>query len=59
MLFRSRGYLPKRNLFPLPALVDKMEADAVVTHLREKYPVAPAAIVLIGDPGSLSAVDFV
>ena len=42
---------PKRNLFPYQHLVDKMEADAVVTHLREKYPVAPAAIVLIGDPG--------
>ena len=28
-----------------------MEADAVVTHLREKYPVAPAAIVLIGETG--------
>ena len=28
-----------------------MEVNAVITRLREKYPVPPAAIVLIGDPG--------
>ncbi len=47
---QKQGYLPKRNPFRT-SFGNKMEADAVVTHLREKYPVAPAAIVLIGDPG--------
>ena len=28
-----------------------MEANAVVTHLRQKYPEPPTAIVMIGDPG--------
>ncbi len=28
-----------------------MEVNAVITRLREKYPVPPAAVVLIGDPG--------
>ena len=41
----------KAESLSVPALVNEMEANAVVTHLREKYPVAPAAIVLIGDPG--------
>ena len=35
----------------VPALLDTMEVNAVITRLREKYPVPPAAIVLIGDPG--------
>lgn len=48
---QKQGISAKAESLSVPALVDKMEADAVVTHLREKYPVAPAAIVLIGDPG--------
>lgn len=28
-----------------------MEANAIVGHLRQKYPVPPSAVVLIGDPG--------
>lgn len=35
----------------VPALLDTMEVNAVITRLREKYPVPPAAVVLIGDPG--------
>ena len=48
---QKQGISAKAESLSVPALVNKMEADAVVTHLREKYPVAPAAIVLIGDPG--------
>ena len=48
---QKQGISAKAESLSVPALVNKMEADAVVTHLREKYPVAPAAIVLIGDQG--------
>ena len=48
---QKQGISAKAESLSVPALANKMEADAVVTHLREKYPVAPAAIVLIGDPG--------
>ena len=48
---QKQGISVKAESLSVPASVNKMEADAVVTHLREKYPVAPAAIVLIGDPG--------
>ena len=48
---QKQGISVKAESLSVPALANKMEADAVVTHLREKYPVAPAAIVLIGDPG--------
>ena len=41
----------KAESLSVPALANKMEAEAVVNHLREKYPVAPSAVVLIGDPG--------
>lgn len=48
---QKQGISVKAESLSVPALANKMEADAVVTHLREKYSVAPAAIVLIGDPG--------
>lgn len=48
---QKQGISVKAESLSVPALANKMEADAVVTHLREKYPVALAAIVLIGDPG--------
>ena len=48
---QKQGISAKAESLSVSALANKMEADAVVTHLREKYPVAPAAIVLIGDPG--------
>lgn len=48
---QKQGISVKAESLSVPALANKMEADAVVTHLREKYPVAPAAVVLIGDPG--------
>ena len=48
---QKQGVTVKAESLSVPALVNEMEVNAVVTHLREKYPVAPAAIVLIGDPG--------
>ena len=48
---QKQGISVKAESLSVPALANKMEADAVVTHLREKYPGAPAAIVLIGDTG--------
>ena len=48
---QKQGISAKAESLSVPALANKMEADAVGTLLREKYPVAPAAIVLIGDPG--------
>ena len=48
---QKQGISVKAESLSVPALANKMEADAVVTHLREKYPVAPATVVLIGDPG--------
>lgn len=50
-VLQKQGISAKAESLSVPALANKMETDAVVTHLREKYPVAPAAIVLIGDPG--------
>ena len=50
-VLQKQGISAKAESLSVPALANKMEADAVVTHLREKSPVAPAAIVLIGDPG--------
>lgn len=41
----------KAESLSVPALVNEMEANAVVTHLRQKYPEPPTAIVMIGDPG--------
>ena len=41
---QKQGISVKAESLSVPALVNEMEANAVVTHLREKYPVAPAAI---------------
>ena len=48
---QKQGISVKAESLSVPALVNKMEADAVVTHLRQKYPEPPTAIVMIGDPG--------
>lgn len=48
---QQRGVSVKAESLSVPALLDTMEVNAVITRLREKYPVPPAAIVLIGDPG--------
>lgn len=51
MNFSRGGVSVKAESLSVPALLDTMEVNAVITRLREKYPVPPAAIVLIGDPG--------
>ena len=48
---QQRGVSVKAESLSVPALLDTMEVNAVITRLRVKYPVPPAAIVLIGDPG--------
>ena len=48
---QKQGISAKAESLSVPALANKMEADAVVTHLRQKYPEPPTAIVMIGDPG--------
>ena len=41
----------KAESLSVPALANRMEANAIVGHLRQKYQVPPSAVVLIGDPG--------
>ena len=48
---QKQGVSVKAESLSVPALVNEMEANAVVTHLRQKYPEPPTAIVMIGDPG--------
>ncbi|QIU94736.1 sensor histidine kinase [Bacteroides faecium] len=48
---QKKGISAKAESLCVPALANEMEAKAVVDHLRQKYPVPPAAVVLIGDPG--------
>lgn len=48
---QKQGISVKAESLSVPALANEMEVNAVVAHLRQKYPVPPTAIVLIGDPG--------
>ncbi|MDD3036769.1 ATP-binding protein [Bacteroides sp.] len=48
---QSRGISVKAESLSVPALIDTMEVKAMVTHLRQKYPLPPTAVVMIGDPG--------
>lgn len=48
---QKQGISVKAESLSVPALVNEMAANAVVTHLRQKYPEPPTAIVMIGDPG--------
>lgn len=50
-VLRKQGVNVKAESLSVPALRDTIEVNALITHLREKYPVPPAAIVIIGDPG--------
>lgn len=50
-VLRKQGVSMKAESLSVPALRDTIEVNAIITRLREKYPVPPAAIVLIGDPG--------
>lgn len=48
---QKQGVTIKAESLSVPALRDTMEVHAVVNRLREKYPVPPSAVVIIGDPG--------
>lgn len=48
---KAEGITVKAESLSVPALRSRSEVEAVLTHLREKYPVPPTAIVFIGDPG--------
>lgn len=50
-VLQEQGVTVKAESLSVPALRDTMEVNAIVTRLREKYPVPPTAIVIIGDPG--------
>lgn len=50
-VLRKQGVSMKAESLSVPALRDTIEVNAIITRLREKYPVPPTAIVLIGDPG--------
>ncbi len=50
-VLQERGITVKAESLSVPALQDTMEVNAVVEHLRQKYPAPPSAIVIIGDPG--------
>lgn len=46
-----KGFDVKAESLSVPALRDQSEVDAVLLHLKEKYPLPPKLIVMIGDPG--------
>lgn len=47
----KRGFTVKTESLSVPALRDTMEVNAIIAHLRQKYPTPPRAAVIIGDPG--------
>ena len=48
---KSEGVTVKAESLSVPALRSRSEVNALLDHLREKYPVPPQAVVCIGDPG--------
>lgn len=50
-MLQEKGVSVKAESLSVPALVDLVEVDAIITRLRQKYPTPPTAIVIIGDPG--------
>lgn len=50
-MLQKQDVAVKSESLSVPALRDTMEVNAIVARLREKYPVAPSAVVIIGDPG--------
>ena len=50
-VLQEQGITARAESLSVPALQDTMEVNAVIEHLRQKYPLPPAAIVIIGDPG--------
>ena len=50
-VLQEQGITARAESLSVPALQDTMEVNAVIEHLRQKYPLPPAAVVIIGDPG--------
>ena len=50
-VLQEQGITARAESLSVPALQDTMEVNAVIEHLRQKYPLPPAAIVIIGDSG--------
>lgn len=46
-----KGIAVKAESLSVPALESRAEVNAVLLHLKEKYPVPPSLVVIIGDPG--------
>lgn len=47
----KKGITVKAESLSVAALENRAEVNALLSHLREKYPVAPTLVVIIGDPG--------
>lgn len=47
----KKGIQVKAESLSVPALRNRVEVDALLEHLRQKYPVPPRLVVVIGDPG--------
>lgn len=50
-VLESKGITVKAESLSVPALDSRAEVNAVLLHLKEKYPVPPGMVVIIGDPG--------
>lgn len=47
----KKGIRVKAESLSVPALRNRAEVDAVLERLKQKYPVPPQLVVIIGDPG--------
>ncbi|WP_455585839.1 ATP-binding protein [Bacteroides sp.] len=47
----KKGITVKAESLSVPALESRAEVNALLLHLKEKYPVRPSLVVFIGDPG--------
>lgn len=50
-ILQKQGVTVKAESLSVPAFRDTVEVKAILTRLREKYPIPPTAIVIVGDPG--------
>ncbi|WP_195531950.1 sensor histidine kinase [Bacteroides finegoldii] len=48
---QKQGISVKAESLSVPALANEMEVNAILDHLRQKYPTPPSVIIFIGDPG--------
>lgn len=50
-ILEKKGITAKAESLSVPAMESRAEVDALLAHLKEKYPVPPTLVVIIGDPG--------